>query len=48
VIDISYGREEGPKGLVLALDRICDEACAAARSGYQLIVLSDRQAGIDR
>ena len=34
-------------GLVPALNRICSEAAEAAEEGYQLIVLSDRNAGND-
>ncbi|XP_046391906.1 glutamate synthase [NADH] isoform X1 [Ischnura elegans] len=42
IIDITFDRDEGPGGLTKALDRICDEACNAAKNNYQLIVLSDR------
>lgn len=48
VIDITYPVSEGVHGLVPALDRIASEACEAAKNGYQLLVLSDRQAGPDR
>ncbi|XP_066597072.1 uncharacterized protein [Prorops nasuta] len=48
VIDATYPVEEGPEGLVKTLDRISEEANHAARNGYQLIVLSDRQSGPDR
>lgn len=45
VVDCTFPKEEGERGLMKAIDRICDEAAAAARSGYTLIVLSDRKAG---
>jgi hypothetical protein len=48
VIDITFDAEEGPKGLSKALDRICEEACLAARDNYQFLVLSDRTAGASR
>ncbi|XP_073971203.1 uncharacterized protein isoform X2 [Rhodnius prolixus] len=48
VIDITFDKEEGPGGLATTLNRICDEAYKAAETGYQLIVLSDRKAGVDR
>ncbi|XP_014214359.1 putative glutamate synthase [NADPH] isoform X1 [Copidosoma floridanum] len=48
VIDCTYAKSEGPAGLLKTLNRVCDEANAAARAGYQLIILSDRQAGPER
>nr|XP_049703024.1 uncharacterized protein LOC110374537 [Helicoverpa armigera] len=45
VIDCTFDYLEGPSGMEPALGRIAGEAHAAAASGYQLIVLSDRQAG---
>jgi hypothetical protein len=48
VIDITFDAEEGPKGLSKVLDRICEEACRAARESYQFIILSDRNAGASR
>lgn len=48
VIDITYPVSEGPSGLVKALHRIDNEANMAAREGYQILVLSDRQAGAER
>lgn len=47
-IDCTFAVEDGPGGLQRSLNRICDEACTAARSGYQLIILSDRGAGPKR
>ncbi|XP_058809290.1 uncharacterized protein LOC131674568 [Phymastichus coffea] len=48
VVDCTYPKSEGPNGLLKTLDRVCHEANAAARAGYHLIVLSDRQAGPER
>lgn len=48
VIDITYPVEYGPWGLLKTLNRVNDEANAAARAGYQLIILSDRQGGPSR
>ena len=48
VIDITYPVEDGPDGLVKTLHRVDNEANEAARAGYQIIVLSDRQAGAER
>ncbi|XP_078001454.1 uncharacterized protein LOC144453955 [Glandiceps talaboti] len=48
VLDISYPIDDGVKGFVPALDRICKEAAIAAENGYTLLVLSDKLAGQDR
>ena len=48
VIDITYPKSEGVKGLKTALERICSEARQAIRDGYSLIILSDRAVGPDR
>ncbi|XP_038987133.1 glutamate synthase 1 [NADH], chloroplastic-like [Phoenix dactylifera] len=42
VIDITYPKKHGRKGLEETLDRICCEACDAIYEGYTTIVLSDR------
>ncbi len=48
-IDITFAAEEGTSGMVTALDVICAEAEEAVRSGaYNIIILSDREAGPDR
>ncbi|RWS12234.1 glutamate synthase 1-like protein [Dinothrombium tinctorium] len=47
VIDCVYPVTEREPGLLKAIDRICDEACEAAKNGYTLIVLSDRKANAD-
>lgn len=44
VIDITFPCEQGASGYSIGLDRICAEAEEAARDGYQLLVLSDRNA----
>jgi glutamate synthase (NADPH/NADH) large chain len=41
-IDTTWVKSEGPDGMNVALDRICQEAEAAIDEGYSLIVLSDR------
>mgnify|MGYP001828042656 CR=1 FL=1 len=47
-IDITYDKSEGTAGLGKRLDEICDEARAAIRDGYSLIVLSDRAISAQR
>nr|KYP72156.1 Glutamate synthase [NADH], amyloplastic [Cajanus cajan] len=42
VIDITYSKELGKRGLEGALDRICAEAHDAINEGYTTLVLSDR------
>ncbi|XP_029149773.1 glutamate synthase [NADH], amyloplastic isoform X3 [Arachis hypogaea] len=42
VIDITYSKECGKRGLEEALDRICAEAHGAISEGYTTLVLSDR------
>ncbi|ONK69929.1 uncharacterized protein A4U43_C05F28330 [Asparagus officinalis] len=42
VVDITYSKKRGRKGLEEALDRICSEARDAIREGYTTLVLSDR------
>ncbi|KAG5050369.1 hypothetical protein JHK85_011472 [Glycine max] len=42
VIDITYSKGRGKKGLEEALDRICAEAHDAISDGYTTLVLSDR------
>lgn len=39
--------DEAAQGLLPALNKIREEACAAAENGYSLVVLSDRKAGRD-
>ncbi|XP_052172313.1 LOW QUALITY PROTEIN: glutamate synthase 1 [NADH], chloroplastic [Diospyros lotus] len=42
VLDITYSRDRGGKGLEETLDRICSEAHRAIKEGYTVLVLSDR------
>ncbi|KAE9464705.1 hypothetical protein C3L33_03344, partial [Rhododendron williamsianum] len=42
VIDITYSKKRGRKGLEKTLDRICSEAYDAIKEGYKIVVLSDR------
>lgn len=48
VIDISFPYSEGVRGYDNALTRVCQEGQEAAESNYQVLVLSDRNAGQDR
>lgn len=49
VIDCTFPARNYDKAeLLSALDRICQEAADAARSGFTLLVLSDRRAGVER
>ncbi|NND98357.1 MAG: glutamate synthase large subunit [Pirellulaceae bacterium] len=48
VIDITFDRSEGKAGVQNTLDRIANEAEAAADEGIELVVLSDRAVGYDR
>jgi glutamate synthase (NADPH/NADH) large chain len=47
-LDITYPSEQSAKGMTDALNRLCERAEGAVRGGYNIIVLSDRQAGPDR
>jgi glutamate synthase (NADPH) large chain len=47
-LDITYAAESGAPGMTPALARLCERAEAAVRGGYNIIILSDRQAGPDR
>lgn len=47
-IDITFPSAEGSKGYVLALDQICSDGEKAARNGYQLLILSDRNTSSQR
>jgi glutamate synthase (NADPH) large chain len=47
-LDICYGVQEGSAGMRGALDRLCERAEAAVAGGYNIIILSDRQAGPDK
>ncbi|GLJ36844.1 hypothetical protein SUGI_0743640 [Cryptomeria japonica] len=42
VLDITFPKEQGTKGLEATLDRICSEARIAICEGYKTLVLSDR------
>ncbi|PIA49013.1 hypothetical protein AQUCO_01300099v1 [Aquilegia coerulea] len=42
VLDITYSKTRGRKGLEETLDRICYEACNAIKDGFTTLVLSDR------
>ncbi|XP_004526125.1 glutamate synthase [NADH], amyloplastic isoform X2 [Ceratitis capitata] len=48
VLDITFKFEDGVKGYMDCIDDICREGFEAASSGYQLLVLSDRNASHGR
>ncbi len=48
VIDITFARDSGERGLLEAIDRICAETTAAIEDGVAIVVLSDREIGPDR
>ena len=43
-----YPATEGAKGMKRAIQRLCDNATAGVRAGYNLLILSDRCMDIDR
>ena len=47
-LDFTYPAEKGAAGMKDALDRLCERAEAAVHGGYNIIILSDRQAGPER
>ncbi len=47
-LDVSYPAEQGAAGMKEALAKLCERAESAVRGGYNIIVLSDRQAGPER
>lgn len=48
VLDITFPYQDSVKGYIDCIDRICQEGADAASSGYQLLVISDRNAGPGR
>ncbi|KAH8320269.1 hypothetical protein KR067_012968 [Drosophila pandora] len=46
VLDITFQYNEGVQGYLDCIDRVCREGAAAAQAGYQLLVVSDRGAGV--
>ena len=48
VIDITFPRSEGIKGVRKTIDRICSETQEAIKDGYTLAILSDRALSDDR
>src|SRR5690606_9867982 len=47
-IDITYPADMGAAGMEAAIDAICQEAEAAVRGEYNIIILSDRRIAADR
>lgn len=48
IIDCTFHASDGRDGLMKALDSICVQASESVKSGYSLIVLSDRNVGPER
>ncbi|MDB4737777.1 glutamate synthase large subunit [Verrucomicrobiales bacterium] len=48
IIDITFPRSEGIKGVRKTIERICSEAQEAIKAGYSLAILSDRALSDDR
>ena len=47
-LDITYDARDGAGGMPGAVSRLCEKAQKAVDSGYNIIILSDRQIGPDR
>ncbi|ODT65508.1 MAG: glutamate synthase subunit alpha [Pelagibacterium sp. SCN 63-23] len=47
-IDITYPAADGPEGMEAAIEAICQEAEAAVRGEYNIIILSDRLVSVER
>ncbi|MGE3306256.1 MAG: glutamate synthase large subunit, partial [Rhizobiaceae bacterium] len=47
-LDVCYSSQEGAAGMRGALERLCERSEAAVAGGYNIIILSDRQAGADK
>src|SRR5690349_960782 len=47
-LDVTYPAEEGAAGMKAALASLCEDAEEAVRNRYNIIILSDRQAGPDK
>lgn len=48
VIDITFDKSEGLPGYQAALDRICAEASQAIADNIRVVILSDRNVGVNR
>jgi glutamate synthase (NADPH) large chain len=47
-LSLVFEAAQGPAALETALEAICDQAVSAVREGYQFLILSDREAGLER
>src|SRR4051794_4697533 len=47
-IDITFPKQEGPDGYLLALERICAEVSQAIQEGFKIVVLSDTAVSPDQ
>ncbi|EDW78848.2 uncharacterized protein Dwil_GK12671 [Drosophila willistoni] len=45
VLDITFQFNDGVQGYLDCIDRVCREGANAAQAGYQILVISDREAG---
>ncbi|XP_037934060.1 putative glutamate synthase [NADPH] isoform X2 [Teleopsis dalmanni] len=48
VLDITFQFTEGVRGYIDCIERICREGASAAQTGYQLLIISDRNIGSGR
>ncbi len=47
-LDTTYAAEEGAGGMEAAIERLCERAEQSVHTGYNIIILSDRNVGADR
>src|SRR5690348_10642165 len=47
-IDITFPKQEGIPGYLLALERICSEVSSAIQQGFKIVVLSDSAVNAER
>jgi glutamate synthase (NADPH/NADH) large chain len=47
-LDITYPAEHGADGMAWAIDELCEHAEDEVRKGCNILILSDRRAGVDR
>ena len=47
-LDITWPADQGAQGIGPALDRLCADAYEAVRTGFNILILSDRAAGRER
>ena len=47
-LDITYSADHGAEGMAAALDTLCEKAEQSVRSGFTILILSDRQLSSER